>query len=94
MVCAGRTRGSARRVVLVGFYLSEGAQGQPGTWVWLGVEDVEALHIEYSQSGATILQPPENFAWANEMKVVDPDGHVLRFGSEAVRDFYAAEPPV
>jgi catechol 2,3-dioxygenase-like lactoylglutathione lyase family enzyme len=63
-------------------YLSEGDQGQPGTWVWLGVEDVEALHEEYRQSGATILQPPENFLWACEMKVGDPDGHVLRFGSD------------
>jgi hypothetical protein len=25
-------------------YLSEGDQGQPGTWVWLGVDDVEALY--------------------------------------------------
>jgi catechol 2,3-dioxygenase-like lactoylglutathione lyase family enzyme len=49
-------------------YLSEGDQGQPGTWVWLGVEDAEALHHEYSQSGATILQAPENFPWACEMK--------------------------
>ena len=63
-------------------YLSEGDQGQPGTWVWLGVEDVEALHDEYDQKGATILQPPENFPWACEMKVGDPDGHVLRFGSD------------
>lgn len=60
-------------------YLSEGDQRQPGTWVWLGVE---ALHDEYRQSGATILQPPANFPWAFEMKVGDPDGHVLRFGSE------------
>ena len=67
-------------------YLSEGDQGQPGTWVWLGVEDVEALHDEYSQSGATILQPPENVPWACEMKVGDPDGHVLRFGSDPKDD--------
>jgi predicted enzyme related to lactoylglutathione lyase len=63
-------------------YLCEGDQGRPGTWVWVGVEDVETLHEEYKQSGATILQPPENYPWAYEMKVGDPDGHVLRFGSE------------
>lgn len=63
-------------------YLSEGDQGHPGTWVWVGVGDVEALHAEYEQSGARILQPPENFPWAREMKVGDPDGHVLRFGSD------------
>ena len=63
-------------------YLSEGDQGHPGTWVWVGVGDVEDLHAEYEQSGARILQPPENFPWACEMKVGDPDGHVLRFGSD------------
>lgn len=67
-------------------YLSEGDQGHPGTWVWLGVEDVEALHDEYRQSGARILQPPKNFPWACEMKVGDLDGHVLRFGSDTRDD--------
>ena len=63
-------------------YLSLGHQGQPGTWVWFGVEDVDALHEEYRTTGATILHSPENFPWAREMRVGDPDGHVLRFGSE------------
>jgi predicted enzyme related to lactoylglutathione lyase len=63
-------------------YLSEGDQGQPGTWVWIGVADVEALHKEYKARGASIIHPPENFPWACEMKVGDPDGHVLRFGSD------------
>ena len=66
-------------------YLCQGDQGHPGTWVWLGVEDVEELHDEYKTSGATILHPPENFPWACEMKVGDPDGHVLRFGSEPLK---------
>ena len=63
-------------------YLCKGDQGEPGTWVWVGVEDVRALHEEYQQKEATILYPPENFPWALEMKVRDPDGHVLRFGSD------------
>jgi len=63
-------------------YLSAGQQGQPGTWVWVGVEDAEALHAEYLEKGATILHPPRNFPWACEFKVSDPDQHVLRFGSE------------
>ena len=63
-------------------YLCEGAQGRPGTWVWVGVEDVAALHREYGASGATVLQRPRNFPWAYEMRIEDPDGHVLRFGSE------------
>jgi predicted enzyme related to lactoylglutathione lyase len=65
-----------------GIYLCEGDQGQAGTWVWIGVSDVETLHEEYREKGATILHPPENFPWALEMKVGDPDGHVLRFGSD------------
>jgi catechol 2,3-dioxygenase-like lactoylglutathione lyase family enzyme len=63
-------------------YLSGGDQGQAGTWVWLGVDDVRALHEELTSTGATILHPPENYPWALEMKVGDPDGHVLRFGSD------------
>ncbi|HEU4891668.1 MAG TPA: glyoxalase superfamily protein [Vicinamibacterales bacterium] len=63
-------------------YLSEGDQGQPGTWVWVGVEDVERLHDELREKGATILHPPEDYPWACEMRVADPDGHVLRFGSD------------
>jgi uncharacterized glyoxalase superfamily protein PhnB len=69
-------------LVRAGIYLSEGDQGQPGTWAWIGVGDVEALHEEYKAKGATILHAPENYPWACEMKVGDPDGHVLRFGSD------------
>ena len=62
--------------------LCEGAQGNPGTWVWIGVEDAGALHAEYRASGAAIRMEPTDFPWAYEMQVTDPDGHVLRFGSE------------
>ena len=67
-------------------YLCRGGQGQAGTWVWIGVEDVTALYEEYLASGARIRHAPENYPWALEMKVVDPDGHVLRFGSEPRAD--------
>jgi catechol 2,3-dioxygenase-like lactoylglutathione lyase family enzyme len=60
----------------------EQGQGQPGTWVWIGVDDVEALHREYTTRGATFREPPTRYPWAYEMKVTDPDGHVLRFGSD------------
>ena len=63
-------------------YFCQGAQGQPGTWVWIGVEDVDALYEEYKASGATIREAPTNYPWACEMRVEDPDGHVLRIGSE------------
>jgi predicted enzyme related to lactoylglutathione lyase len=65
-----------------GIYLCQGDQGHPGTWVWIGVEDVAALYEEYKAAGASFRHPPRNFPWAYEMKVEDPDGHILRFGSE------------
>jgi catechol 2,3-dioxygenase-like lactoylglutathione lyase family enzyme len=63
-------------------FLCEGDQGHPGTWVWIGVSDVDALQAEISQRGAIIRIPPTNYPWALEMHVEDPDGNVLRFGSE------------
>jgi uncharacterized glyoxalase superfamily protein PhnB len=63
--------------------LCEGAQGQPGTWLWIGVEDADVLFAEFSAKGAQIRSQPQNFSWAYEFQVEDPDGHVLRFGSGA-----------
>ena len=62
--------------------LCEGEQGQPGTWLWIGVEDADVFHAEFSAKGARIRNPPQNFSWAYEFAVEDPDGHVLRVGSE------------
>ena len=67
-------------------FLVEGDQGHPGSWVWVGVSDVEALYAEYQRKGARVRQPPTNFPWAVEMQVEDPDGNVLRFGSEPNAD--------
>ena len=64
-----------------GMYLCEGAQGQPGTWIWIGVSDVEPLYENLKAKGAKIVLPPTNFGHALEIRVEDPDGHVLRFGS-------------
>ena len=69
-----------------GIYLCRGGQGQPGTWVWIGVGDVAALYEEYKARGAKFRHPPANYQWAYEMKIEDPDGHVLRFGSEPRND--------
>src|SRR4030095_458321 len=35
-------------------YLCRGSQGQPGTWAWVGVEDVDALYREYLQLGGRL----------------------------------------
>jgi predicted enzyme related to lactoylglutathione lyase len=65
--------------------LCQGAQGNPGTWVWFGVDDVVRLRDEVAARGATIVLPPTNFSWAMEIRIKDPDGHVLRFGSDPDR---------
>jgi predicted enzyme related to lactoylglutathione lyase len=65
-------------------FLVEGDQGNPGTWVWVGVDDVDLIHAEYVKSGAKIRQPPTNFPWGCEMQVEDLDGNVLRLGSESM----------
>jgi catechol 2,3-dioxygenase-like lactoylglutathione lyase family enzyme len=42
-----------------GIYLSQGDQGHPGTWVWIGVEDVASLYQEYTERGPRFyMRPP------------------------------------
>lgn len=65
-----------------GIYLAQGMQGRPGTWVWVGVGDVRAVHELYEARGAIIRLPPTAYPWALEMQIEDPDGNVLRFGSD------------
>jgi catechol 2,3-dioxygenase-like lactoylglutathione lyase family enzyme len=55
-------------------------QGQPGTWIFVTVQDVDALHAECAATGATIVQPPTDQPWGcRELVVRDPDGHTIRF---------------
>jgi hypothetical protein len=66
-----------------GIYLCQADQGCPGTWVWVGFDgDMQALFSELRSKGVIILEPPTNYSWAMEMKIMDPDGHVLRFGTD------------
>jgi catechol 2,3-dioxygenase-like lactoylglutathione lyase family enzyme len=65
-----------------GIYLCRGGQGQLGAWVWIGVGDVRALYQAYKHRGAIIRQGPKSELWALEMQIEDPDGNVLRFGSD------------
>jgi catechol 2,3-dioxygenase-like lactoylglutathione lyase family enzyme len=67
-------------------FLTSDKQSQARMWVWIGVEDVRALHSQYAASGAKIRNPPENFEWALEMQIEDLDGNVLRMGSDPEED--------
>lgn len=74
--CVGRGK--------IEIFLSEGGQGHPGMWMSIFIDDVDALHEDYKNSGASILDPPMNFPWGiREMLVGDLDGHRLRLGSKA-----------
>ena len=65
-----------------GIYLCRGGQGRGGAWVWIGVEDVRPLHDYLKTQGVKIRMEPTNFQWALEMQIEDPDGNVLRLGSD------------
>jgi uncharacterized glyoxalase superfamily protein PhnB len=62
--------------------LCEGDQGHPGGWIWVGVGDVGRLYEDLRARGAKIRHRPTNYEWAYEMQVEDPDGNILRMGSE------------
>jgi predicted enzyme related to lactoylglutathione lyase len=67
-------------------FLAEGDQGHPGTWAWIGVEDVESVLDDYRAKGYDCRHPPTNYSWAYEMQIEDPDGNVLRIASERRSD--------
>jgi catechol 2,3-dioxygenase-like lactoylglutathione lyase family enzyme len=70
-----------------GLYLCKGEQGNPGTWIWIGFDgDIFALYEELKTKGVKVKQPPTNHPWAIEMQIEDPDGHVLRFGTDPIDD--------
>ena len=58
-------------------------KGSPGTWIWIGFDgNIFSLHEALKAKAVTIKLPPTNFSWAYEMHIQDPDGHVLRFGTD------------
>jgi len=54
--------------------LCEGDQGNPGTWLWFGVNDADVLCEEYTEAGATIGLPPTNYPWAYTSTCRTPTG--------------------
>ena len=63
-------------------YLCKGGQGHAGMWIWMGIEDVRSMHDHLLANGVKIPKGLTKESWALEMHVEDPDGHVLRMGSE------------
>ena len=64
-------------------FLSVGDQGHLGSWLWIAVSDVDVLQEELLGKGAKVRQPPANYPWGSrEVHIEDPDGNVLRLGSD------------
>jgi len=76
----------------ISIYMTELNQGHPGTWLWIGLTELQPLYDEYQASGAKIIMPPTNYYWAWEMRVEDIDGHVIRFGAEPREDLPFVDP--
>ncbi len=56
-------------------------QGQPGTWLSIFMDEVDAYHERIASLGADIVQPPRDMPWGmREMEVRDPNQHIIRFG--------------
>lgn len=85
---AWQDRGIMAAISLDGaqLWLCEGDQGHPGTWVWFGVDDAAAYFAQVVARGAMVRVPPTNYPWALECQLLDPDGNVLRIGSEPLAD--------
>ena len=57
-------------------------QGNPGTWLAIWVDDVNALYERLRSRPVDIRQPPTTFPWGvRELNIADPDGHRIRFST-------------
>lgn len=65
-----------------------GELGDHSWFVYLTVEDVDALHDDVARRGAEILSPLANKPWGlREFSLRTPDGHRIAFGEPVpVRD--------
>ena len=51
------------------------------------VEDADALHTEFAEHGADILEPPYDAPYGlREFTLRDPDGHLIAFAHDIVRN--------
>lgn len=56
------------------------AQGQPGTWMSIFMDDVDDYFERISKAGAEVIYGPRDEPWGcREIHVRDPNQHVIRF---------------
>ena len=63
-----------------------------GSWAWIGLTD-DTLFETYRAADVTIVQEPQNWSWAYEMKIADPDGNVLWLGTGTRSDLPVVDAP-
>lgn len=69
------------------------AAGAPGC-VWIGMSGLRALWEKIRSSGQiAVAQRPTNQIYALEMKISDPDGNILWFGTEPLNEVPFGEEP-
>lgn len=58
-----------------------GAQGHPGMWLSVFVDDVDDYYERIKERGAEVIFGPQDEPWGvREIHVRDPNQHVIRFG--------------
>ena len=77
-----QAQGDRRRGALTPLHGFEGSEEvDQGSWVYLMVDDVDAVYRHCQEQGIEVAWPPTVVPWGVlEMHVRHPDGHVLRIG--------------
>lgn len=71
----------AVRLGNVEIFFCLGAQGCPGTWLSIFVDDVDDYFQRITKLGAEVIFGPQDEPWGvREIHVRDPNQHVIRFG--------------
>jgi catechol 2,3-dioxygenase-like lactoylglutathione lyase family enzyme len=71
----------AVRLGQVEVFFCEGAQGHPGTWNMIFIDDVDDYFERISRLGAEVVFGPQDQPWGmREIHVRDPNQHIIRFG--------------
>ena len=53
-----------------------------GTALYFSVDDVDAIHAQWSARGVAFAHPPDKVFWGYGAELVDPDGYRIRLWDE------------
>lgn len=78
-LCQGGQGGRGRSAHPATFGPQSDESAEPGVWMSIWVDDVDALHRHCVEQGIEVTWPPTDMPWnVREMHVRHPDGHVFR----------------